>query len=181
MATLLLPNTNRSLVGVLPKRTIAGDLPVRLVDPAILTMTDFTREYPVTIDEEEDIESALAEMIRLGVRAMMVVKGQNVVGFISSYDIQGERPIQYLLRSSQTRHQDIQVGHIMTPWSEVPAIEWRSVKNACVGDLVEAFHVTEATHLLVLEIMPNAVSEVRGLISRTRLDRQLGALSAKSA
>ena len=54
-------------------------------------MNDFSRQYPVTVDEERSIGVALRDMARLGVRSMLVVNELKVVGFITSYDIEGER------------------------------------------------------------------------------------------
>jgi CBS domain-containing protein len=159
--------------GFLPRRLIADDQRVEKSDPAIHAMTDFTRDYPVTVEEDQSIDAALDNMIRLHVRAMLVVRGQKIVGFISSYDIQGERPIQYLLNSSQTRHRDIEVGHIMTPWADLVALNWRAIKDATVGEVLDVFHHINTMHLLVLETATDAPTFVRGLFSRTRIERQL--------
>ncbi len=166
---------------LLPRRAISNDQPVRLSDPALRIMTDFTREYPVTVDEEQSIDAALAEMIRLGVRAMLVMRGQRVVGFISSYDIQGERPLQYLLRSNHALHDEVQVSHIMTPLPQLVALNWQAVKNADVGEILDAFRHVDAMHLLVMETGTDSTRYVRGVFSKTRIERQLIKLSAVSA
>jgi CBS domain-containing protein len=153
----------------------ATELPhVTLSDPAQRVMTDFAHAHPVTITEERRIDDALADMIRFGVRALLVVAGGQVSGLITSYDIQGERPLQFLRSSTYTRHDQILVGHIMTPWEKVPRIEWESVLEASVEDVLELFAATGATHLVVLETGAEGATVVRGLISRTRLERQLG-------
>lgn len=180
MRSTLLTHKKMPAMGMLPRRSTA-DLPVKLGDPAIRIMTDFTREEPATVDEELQIDAALTHMIRVGVRALLVVREQKVVGFITSYDIEGERPLQYLQRSNYTRHQDLQVGDVMTPWSDLVTLDWRAVKDASVGDLLEAFREIDAMHLLVVETAPDATTHVRGLFSKTRLQRQLGLLTALSA
>src|SRR5580658_5233514 len=101
--------------GVLPRRSVSDGQFLDPGDPAIHAITDFTREHPVTVDEERQIDAALEDMIRVGVRALLVVRDQRIVGLITSYDIQGERPLQFLQTSNYSRHQDIRVGHIMTP------------------------------------------------------------------
>src|SRR5260370_22020516 len=107
----------------LPRRSVADGQFLDPSDPAIHAITDFTREHPVTVDEERQIDDALQDMIHLGVRAMLVVREQRVVGLITSYDIQDERPLQFLQTSTYTRHQEIRVGHIMTPWDKLLAEE----------------------------------------------------------
>lgn len=146
---------------------------VRLTDAALEVMTDFAREHPVTVAEGRSIDDALADMISFGVRALLVVKDNRVTGLITSYDIQGERPLKFLQSSNHSRHDEIQVGHIMTPWEQVPVLEWAEVRDARVRDVIELFRECEATHLVVMEADRDGSLLVRGLISRTRLERQL--------
>jgi len=81
----------------------------------------------VTVTEDRSIDDALRDMMLAGVRALLVVSEDAVTGLITSYDIQGERPLQFLLTSNYTRHDEIEVGHIMTPWERVPRLDWRDV------------------------------------------------------
>jgi len=119
----LMPATN-SVEGVLPRRSVFDGQFLDPSDPAIHAITDFTREHPVTVDEERQIDAALEDMIRFGVRALLVMRDQRIVGLVTSYDIQGERPLQFLQSSTYSRHQDIRVGHIMTPWHKLLTVEW---------------------------------------------------------
>jgi len=174
-ASLLLATNSRE--GVLPRRSVSDGQFLDPSDPAIHAITDFTREHPVTVDEERQIDAALQDMIRLGVRALLVVREQRIVGLITSYDIQGERPLQFLQTSNYTRHQDIRVGHIMTPWDKLLAVDWDSIQAARAGDLLHVMEEAEMTHLLVIEGgKKNTVPIVRALVSRARLARQLRAL-----
>jgi CBS domain-containing protein len=163
--------------GVLPRRSISDGQFLDPGDPAIHAITDFTREHPATVDEERQIDGALEDMIRLGVRALLVVREQRIVGLITSYDIQGERPLQFLQSSTYTRHQDIRVGHIMTPWDKLLAVDWESVQSVRAGELLHVLEEAEMTHLLVIERSKrNASPIVRALVSRARLARQLRGL-----
>ena len=153
----------------------AATLPsVRLADPARLLMTDFHQESPCTVSEHRTIDEALRDMIHLGVRALLVIRDERLSGLITSYDIQGKRPLQFLQQSTFTRHEEIEVGHIMTPWSDLRVLAWPTVERARVWNLVKAFEHSEATHLLVIETAQDRSERVRGLISRIRLVRQLG-------
>jgi CBS domain-containing protein len=176
----LVPAANFS-EGVLPRRSISDGQFLDPGDPAIHAITDFTREHPATVDEERQIDGALEDMIRLGVRALLVVREQRIVGLITSYDIQGERPLQFLQSSTYTRHQDIRVGHIMTPWDKLLAVDWESVQSVRAGDLLHVLEEAEMTHLLVIERSKrNASPIVRALVSRARLARQLRGLRRAS-
>jgi hypothetical protein len=147
---------------------------VALTDPALRIVTDFTREPPMTVTEDRLIDDALRDMILSGVRALVVVRGDRVSGLITSYDIQGERPVQFLRTSTYTRHEEIEVGHIMTPWDRVPKLDWRSVLAGRVHDVATAFASVCASHLVLVEHVEPDGMFVRGLLSRTRLERQLG-------
>jgi CBS domain-containing protein len=152
----------------------AAEAPVALTDPAAHVVTDFVWEQPVTVCEELSIDEALREMIRAGVRALLVVRDEVVTGLITSYDIQGERPLQFLTESGYRRHDEVEVGHIMTPWQRVPTLDWPALGHARISDLAAFFRSTGATHVVMVENTDQGSTAVRGLISRTRLERQLG-------
>jgi hypothetical protein len=99
------------------------------------------------------------------------------VGLITSYDIQGERPLQFLQTSNYTRHQDIRVGHVMTPWERLMSVDWESLQSARADDLLHVLEEGGLTHLLVIErASKNATPIVRAMVSRARLTRQLRGL-----
>ncbi|MHB1539810.1 MAG: CBS domain-containing protein [Steroidobacteraceae bacterium] len=150
---------------------------MRLTDPALLLMTDFRQTLPLTVSKHRPLDEALADMMRFGVRALFVVHDDLLVGFITSYDIQGERPLQFLQQSTFTRHEDIEVGHIMTPWDALPVLEWPTVEAARVCDLLAVFERNSLTYLVVVETAADRCERVRGLFSRSHLLRQLGASS----
>jgi CBS domain len=159
---------------VLPRRSILDGQRLKMSDPAVYAVTDFTRDYPMTVDPERQIDDALSDMIRLGVRALLVAKDQRMAGLVTSYDIQGERPMQFLQSSNYSRHQDIRVMHVMTPWDELFALDWESVESARAAELIAVFEQTNLTHLLVIETdRMTHRSVVRALASRSRLLRQL--------
>ena len=147
---------------------------IALTDPAVQVVTDFTREHAVTVAEDRLIDAALQEMIVAGVRALLVVHGDMVTGLITSYDIQGERPLQFLRSSTFSRHDEIVVGHIMTPWDQVPTLDWQAVRTERIADIVKFFKNSRATHGVIIEYMDQGGIFVRGLISRTQLEHQLG-------
>lgn len=160
---------------VLPRRSLLDGQALESGDPAIYAITDFKRDYPMTVDAERQIDDALSDMIRLSVRALLVARDQRLVGLVTSYDIQGERPIQFLQASNYSRHQDVRVMDVMTPWDELLALDWESLESARAGELMAVFAQTSLTHLLVVEVdRKSSISTVRALASRARLMRQLG-------
>lgn len=175
LGTLALVPMRRFGDPVLPRRSILDGQPLQMDDPAIYAITDFKRDYPMTVDAERQIDDALSDMIRFSVRALLVAKEQRLVGLITSYDIQGERPMQFLQSSNYSRHQDIRVMHVMTPWDELVALDWEQLEAARAGDLLMLFEQSNLTHLLVVAVdRKTSNSTVRALVSRARLLRQLG-------
>lgn len=142
-------------------------------EPAEWVMTDFLRDLPVTVGADRLIDDALRDMIIAGVRALLVVRADSIVGLITSYDIQGERPLQFLAASGFSRHDEIAVGHIMTAWAEVPKLDMAWVSSAQVAAVDRFFQRTFVSHVAVTERGDGGEEIVRGLFSRTRIDRQL--------
>lgn len=91
-----------------PREAAEGRL--ALADPAVHLVTDFVWEQPVMVPEELSIDDALREMILAGVCALLVVR-----------------------ESGYRRHDEIEVGHIMTPWERVPTLDWQALGQAHPG------------------------------------------------
>jgi CBS domain-containing protein len=177
LAGMSLVSMTRFGEAALPRRPVQDGRSLDPGDPAVHAVTDFTRDYPITVDAERQIDDALNEMIHLGVRALLAAKSQRLVGLITSYDIQGERPMQFLESSTCRRRQDIRVADIMTPWDRLWALEWQSVESARAADLLTVFEETGLTHLLIVETdRLHSTTTLRALASRARLMRQLKGL-----
>jgi CBS domain-containing protein len=144
-------------------------------DPAIELLTDFTKERPVTVSPDRQIDLALGDMIRGGVRALLVLRRQSVIGLITSFDIQGGRPA-LIVHEGMKRRQDVTVEDIMTPWGDLHTIWYHALATTCAGDLEASFHDRDVSHLLVIEMTGDRASAVvRGLVSRSDVVRALGA------
>lgn len=153
--------------------------------PADRVMVDFCREPAVTVDSHQRIDAALGLMQNAGVRALLVMADGRVSGLITAYDIQGEKPIQFVQSSDcihhpKCRHEDVEVSDIMTPIQELPMLQMEDLANANVGNVLETFRQTGHTHLLVMESLSAGETSIRGLISRAQVERQLGIASTAS-
>jgi len=104
---------------------------------------------------------------------MLVVRAECVIGLITSYDIEGPRPTRFAERPQLTRREDITVGDIMTEWEDLPTVDWSTVQTARISDLLEIFAGVGVMHLLVVESDERGAEVVRGLISRSRIERRL--------
>jgi CBS domain-containing protein len=159
-------------VGVLPMRRPAEYQELRSSDRALHAMTDFTSKIAITVAPDRQIDAALTDMVRLSVRAMLVLRGDSVIGLITSYDIEGPRPLRFAERPGM-RREDIKVGDIMTEWDDLPTLDWHTVQTARISDIWEILEGVGVMHLLVVESDERGAEVVRGLISRSRVERHL--------
>lgn len=166
-------------------QAVSGTLPAPVLEPlapqdsAYLALTDFRYVTPLVIEETRSIGEALQSMIANGVRALLAAHGGRITGFITSYDIQGERPIQFMNGSTYRRHEELQVNHLMTPWSQMSAVTVQELQNTSVAALLASMVEDALTHLLVLESASQSV--LRGIVSRTRVERRLNLSRAPSS
>ncbi|HEY3809291.1 MAG TPA: CBS domain-containing protein [Steroidobacteraceae bacterium] len=161
MSTLLVPESElQGAAAVARHRSKSKRL--RASDPAVGAMTDFFRDPPQTTAEDVDLDCALDDMFRLGVRAFLVVRHLTVVGMITAEDIRQARC------NGATR-----VLEVMIEASDMPAIDWHTLRDSTVGDLIEIFEGANVHHLVVLETESTQRLTVRGLVHRSRLERRL--------
>lgn len=143
--------------------------PLKAEDPAVRLVTDFTRQQPETVTEHVPIDVALEHMKMSGVRALVVLRGEIVVGLITSYDIQGSRVARFQHSANNPRREDVEVGDVMSPWDQVPVLDWRFIETARVRDVAAVFSRFAGSHVVVVEHPAKGQTLVRGVISRTRL------------
>lgn len=156
-------------------------------DSALCALTDFRREYPITVEAHSLIDEALSDMKRLKVHALLVTRQsgaaneQQVVGLITYYDIERRRPHRYPQATVASRRPGIRVGDVMTPCNELPLVKYESLQSLTAHDLHQLFQGTGLTHLLVIEDRGDESTFARGLISRAALTIRLHRARGASA
>jgi CBS domain-containing protein len=145
--------------------------------PALGSMTDFRVSTPLCVEPTRQIDTALREMIVGGVRALLVIEDEGLVGLVTATDILGERPIQFLQNPScahsPCRHCDITVGDVMTPNHALKMMALSDLLHYSIKDVFDTLNGLGLTHLLVVEGCSPG-NEVRGILSRTQLTRDIG-------
>ncbi len=112
-----MPLKLRRVTGVVGYVRPTQELPdkVTLDTPAIMTMTDLRQVPALTVEPHVSIDWALERMRVNGVRLLLVTNhDSDVVGLITSNDIQGHKPLRFL-RETHVRRAEIRVRDIMTP------------------------------------------------------------------
>lgn len=154
---------------------------VRLDSPALAVVTDLTQVKAATTSPDTSLLQAEQTMIRQGVRMLFVVTDWPVVlGLITSTDVHGDRALR-VVHDRQVRHADLCVVDVMTAVDELDAVDFDQLHRATVGNLVATLEHFGRNHLLVLQAAsPQAARRVRGVISRSQIERQLGRAIAYS-
>lgn len=149
---------------------------VRRSDPALRIVTDFTKSTALTVAETRGIQSALDDMFRYGTRALIALSDDGeITGLVTSYDIEGEPAREFLERNPDRVPDSVTVRDVFTPFARLPTVRWTDLEQAQIGDLVELFRIRDVPYLIALERQDDdSPMYLRGLISRTTLERRLG-------
>lgn len=138
-------------------------------------MTDLAQVRAATIDPTTTLDRAEQVMIQQGVRSLFVVSNFPCVeGLITASDLVGDKPLR-LVNQRQIRRQDLCVADVMTPLSDLDALDYGELKSATVAQVIATFKRTGHSHLLVVQAATGqGPARIRGVLSVTQLERQLG-------
>jgi CBS domain-containing protein len=143
--------------------------------PGIEVMTDLASIKAATIDPHTSLDRAEQAMIHQGVRSLFVVSNFPCVdGLITLADLGGEKPMQQV-NDRHIRRQDLSVTDVMTALSALDALDYDELKSSTVGQVIATFKKLKHSHLLVVQAATaQGPARIRGVISLTQLERQLG-------
>jgi CBS domain-containing protein len=176
---LVVPLRVRPAASLIERTVAYDDAYLESSDSAFCALTDFRREYPISVEADSSIDEALADMNRLSVHALLVTRQelgdieQQVVGLITYYDIERRRPHRFPQTAVSRERSDIRVGDVMTPWIELPLVRYESLQSLTAYDVYRMFQGTGLTHLLVVETHGDESALARGLLSRATLAKRL--------
>jgi len=144
---------------------------VSLDSPAYEVMTDLASVKAATIAPDATLVQAEQAMIFLGVRMLFVVEHMpHIEGLLTLTDLRGERPMR-LLQQHTKRFDEIRVSDVMTGLSMLEAVDYADLRTATVRNLIATLKRRGRNHLLVAEGNP---ANIRGVISKSQIERQLG-------
>jgi CBS-domain-containing membrane protein len=174
--TLTLNNPQSSY---LLKQTDSSIPSIKHGSPALALMTDFQGKPPITVSATTSIDAALEHMIDAGVRLLFVINADNILlGTITSYDIQGEKPMLYMqsqdCRIGICSRTDIEAQDIMTPVEKWKTVRYDNLADATLNDIANTFLSLGQHHIIVIEPLSDQdTAIVRGVFSLTDLERAL--------
>ena len=149
---------------------------VTLESPGMAVMTDLTQVRAATVPPYSGLAQAELMMIHQGVRLLFVVTQMpGVDGIVTAADLQGEKPLR-LVSQRQVKFEDLIVADVMTPLQDIDAIDFASLRRANVEQVIAAVVKTGRAHMLVIESAGDtSAMRIRGVISKTQIERQFGA------
>lgn len=120
-------------------------------DSAVHLLTDFSEQNPPSLSSDMSVSEARLWM-KLADTPIKLVENQvgDCLGILTIEDVNGEKPLKVANRQGVAL-KDLRVRDIMRPLSELPAIHYRDLRAATVGDLVSTFREVHEEYLLVLD------------------------------
>lgn len=149
---------------------------VTLASPALEVMTDLTQVKAATVHPATTLRQAEQLMIYQGVRMLFVVTAMPLVeGLITATDLGGDKQMR-VVHERHMHYDELSVADVMTELGALDAIDFARVRAASVGNVVATLKRLGRNHLLVVEAATaEAPRRVRGVFSRSQVERQLGA------
>ena len=151
--------------------------PAEIVDinaPALSVFTDFQMREPETIKKSLLASEALNHMKTAKIKSLLVIDDEErVIGFISSAHIQGV----YLMQAAKNNDvppAQVTVSMIMINIHNINMVNYKDLSNARVGHIARLLHDMSYHHLVAYDEEADGSIYIRGVFSRTRLNRLLG-------
>ena len=149
--------------------------PVTLASPALAVMTDLTQVKAATTHPRTTLRQAEQAMIYQGVRMLFVVTEMPLIeGLVTATDLASDKQMR-LVHERHLHYDEMRVADVMTELGALDAIDYAVVRTAAVGNAVATLQRLGRNHLLVVEAATaQTPRRVRGVISRSQVERQLG-------
>jgi CBS domain containing-hemolysin-like protein len=144
--------------------------PLSMHSPAMEVFIDFTKQQPLMLEQNTTIEVARQMMKSMQSTLFLVIDShESFQGVISLDDMVSEQ-VTKLIAQSRLRWNELTVEQVMTPRSDLRAIDFEEVKLANIGDLVAAMRKFGERHLIVIDKQNRSL---RGVISAHNIARRM--------
>jgi CBS domain-containing protein len=154
---------------------VSNDAPVTLESPALDVMTDLTRVKAATTHPATTLRHAEQLMIYQGVRMLFVVTTMpSIEGLITATDLDGDKRMR-VVHERGLHYDELSVADVMTELASLDAIDYGRMRTASVGNAIATLKRLGRNHLLVVEAATaRTPRRIRGVVSRSQIERQLG-------
>ena len=175
MSSAALPTFRLERGTGLAQADVSNDEPVTLDSPALAVMTDLTRVKAATTHPATSLRQAEQMMIYQGVRMLFVVTAMpSIEGLITTTDLDGDKRMR-VVHERNLHYDELSVADVMTGLDSLDAVDYERLRTASVGNAVATLQRLGRNHLLVVEAATaRTPRRVRGVVSRSQIERQLG-------
>jgi signal-transduction protein with cAMP-binding, CBS, and nucleotidyltransferase domain len=175
MSSAALPTFRLERGTALAPADVSSDAPVTLDSPALAVMTDLTRVRAATTHPATTLRQAEQMMIYQGVRMLFVVTAMpSIEGLITTTDLDGDKRMR-VVHERNLHYDELVVADVMTGLASLDAVDYERLRTASVGNAIATLQRLGRNHLLVVEAATTrAPRRVRGVVSRSQIERQLG-------
>lgn len=150
--------------------------PASPADPALSLLTDLSSGAVVVVQPDDRADQVLQMLIRAGVRMGFVGEVRlgrgSIRGVVTADDLAGERVTRRALELG-VAHDELSVEQVMSPLSDWPLVDMRSLPRAAVGDIVATLQAAGRRYLIVIETV-DGQPVLRGVFSASRVEQSLG-------
>ena len=137
---------------------------------ATAVLTDFSKQNPLMLEQNTSIDEAIEIMNKTHVSMKLVIDGQETFrGLITLDDLLSAKVMKGMEHGRLRRH-ELTVAQVMTPRSELQAIENNVFAAATIGDVLATMKKYGVQHLLVVDSPRGCV---RGLVSASNIARRM--------
>lgn len=149
--------------------------PADSAEPSLHTLatevlTDFSKQHPLMLEQNTSIDEAIEIMNKTHVSMKLVIDRQETFrGLITLGDLLSAKVIKGMEHGRLRRH-ELTVTQVMTPRSELQAIENRIFATATIGDVLATMKKYGVQHVLVVD---SPRGSVRGLVSASDIARRM--------
>ncbi|WP_130430215.1 hypothetical protein [Rivibacter subsaxonicus] len=168
-ALTLAPDPGQMLLS--PQRSSAS-----ASDPAMSLLTDLSSGAVVVVQPDDRADQVLQMLMRAGVRMGFVGEvreGRGTIrGVVTAGDLAGEHVTRRALDLG-VAHDELSVEQVMSPLSDWPLVELRSLPRAAVGDVIATLQASGQRYLIVIETV-DGQPVLRGVFSASRIEQSLG-------
>ncbi len=137
--------------------------------PALMVFTDFAQHHPFDLKQSIDAREALYLMQMAHVRMKLVVdEAGDFAGLVSTDELTEQEIIKRHAAGLDVKA--LTVADFMRRKSQLQAIEYADLAQACIGDVLSLLCDEAVQHCLVLD---SHAEHIRGVISSSDMARML--------
>lgn len=143
-------------------------------DQATRGFIDFKINHPAHIEPLTPLKLAIDDMHFYGLPFLLVTEKDTdtISGVVTGWDLQGDKPVE-VSQVNRIPFDKITVSQVMTKTKDLVSADISALSNARVGHIIKTLKDNSAQILLITENDDKSQPFIRGLFSRSLLNRQL--------